>query len=69
MFAVEGRYFPDAIQGFTFASIQADRMKRPVEVFLQRAPPVAGVTKQPSHAYHATAYPSDYVRRHLVKES
>lgn len=68
-FAVEGRYFTDAIQAFTFAQIQADRMKRAVEVFLQRAPDTASNTKSPSHSYHATAHPSNYVRRHFVTES
>lgn len=55
MFSVEGRYFPDAIQAFTFAQIQADRMKRPVEIRIQGE-------------WHGTAHPSNYVRSHLVKQ-
>jgi hypothetical protein len=31
-FEVEGRFFPNSLQAFTFATIQADRMNRPVEV-------------------------------------
>lgn len=70
-FSVEGRYFPNSLYAFTFAQIQADRMKRPVEVHTyirgqDFRPPVTG---RRSSTYHATAQPSHFVRRHLVKET
>ena len=68
-FAVEGRYFPDAIQGFTFAQIQADRMQRPVEVHTHVPGQRIWPSGRCSHTYYATAHPSNYVRRHLVKEN
>lgn len=55
-FIVEGRYFPDSLQAFTFAWIQADRMLRAVEVH----------TNVPGRPWHATAQPSNYVRSHKV---
>lgn len=58
-FFVEGRYFDCPVEAFTFASIQADRMKRSVEIRLE--------DKQ--GPYHGTAYPSNYVRSHLVREN
>lgn len=75
-FAVEGRFFPNALWAFTFAQIQADRMKRPVEVHIDRTTkgqnmyykPYLGVTAV-SPTWHATAHPSNFVRRHLVTES
>ena len=74
-FTVEGRYFPNPLYAFTFAQIQADRMDRPVEVHLDRTnqgqnqyhKPKLGERAAPT--YHATAHPSNFVRRHLVKES
>ncbi len=53
-FVVEGRYFDDAIQAFTFAQIQATRMDRPVEVRLN--------VSQHTRPWHATAYPDGYER-------
>mgnify|MGYP003136477971 CR=1 FL=1 len=66
-FAVEGRYFPNPLYAFTFAQIQADRMDRPVEVHLRPETPHGRPYEQRS-TWHATAHPSNYVRRHLVKE-
>lgn len=74
MFSVEGRYFPNGLYAFTFASIQADRMDRPVEVHVDRTDqgqnqyyrPKQGKRANPT--WHATAQPSNFVRRHLVKE-
>ncbi len=57
-FFVEGRHFPSLLWAFTFAQIQADRMCRPVEI--QR-----DLYDRP---WHSTAHPSNFVRRHLVKE-
>ena len=68
-FAVEGRYFPDPIQGFTFAQIQADRMSRPVEVHTHTPGQRVWPGGRCSHTYHATAYPSHFVRSHKVVES
>ena len=75
-FVVEGRYFPDALLAFTFAGIQADRMRRPVEVHI-RTGEIDEVMRQrltecgkarKMTTWHATAQPSHFVRRHLVKE-
>jgi len=57
-FFVEGRYFPDPIQAFTFAQIQADRMGRSVEIRLE------GKTGP----YHGTAHPPNFMRAHTVKQ-
>ena len=59
-FFVEGRYFPNSLWAFTFAQIQADRMNRPVEV--------ESVDIDQFRFWHATAQPSNFVRRHLVRE-
>ena len=59
---VEGRKFNDTLSAFTFAQIQADRMQRPVEVHYE-APRGQIAT------WHATAYPTDYRRQHLVVEN
>lgn len=68
-FSVEGRYFPNSLWAFTFALIQADRMHRTVEVHTN----VPGASKQGRHfksiTWHATAQPSNSVRRHLVRET
>jgi hypothetical protein len=61
-FVVEGRYFPNSLQAFTFAQIQADRMKRVVEVRHTTVPAWAPM-------WYATAAPTGYRRRHLVMES
>lgn len=61
-FSVEGRYFPNSLWAFTFASIQADRMDRPVSVHRN-----FGSLYEPT--WESTAQPSDFVRRHLVRES
>lgn len=58
-FSVEGRYFPNSLQAFTFAWIQADRMERPVEVHLNQVESIYDGT------WHATARPSNYVQSHL----
>lgn len=71
-FFVEGRYFPNSLYAFTFAGIQADRMDRPVEVHLHtpgQPPNISTGMKHKRETWHATAQPSDFVRRHLVKES
>jgi hypothetical protein len=71
-FFVEGRYFANTLYAFTFAQIQADRMNRVVEVHSTNALPansfsaVGGGHK--SASWHATAHPSNFVRRHLVPE-
>lgn len=57
-FFVEGRYFPDPLQAFTFAQIQADRMDRSVEIRLGTA----------QGAYHGTAHPPGFMRQHTVKQ-
>ena len=57
-FHVEGRYFEDDLTAFTFASIQADRMERPVEVQLNI----------PTRPFVSRALPSNSVRRHLVTQ-
>jgi hypothetical protein len=62
-FTVEGRSFPNSLHAFTFASIQADRMNRPVEVR------VLHEEAKYLSDWHATAQPSNFVRRHLVKQS
>lgn len=67
-FIVEGRYFPNSLQAFTFASIQADRMNRPVEVWVGDESRPRPLSYFPS-GWHATAQPSNFVRRHLVKQS
>jgi len=59
-FVVEGRYFPNSLQAFTFADIQADRMERPVEVHLN----LSG-TETHRGTWHATARPDR--RRKLMK--
>lgn len=67
-FFVEGRYFPDSLQAFTFAGIQADRMGRAVEVRTQIK--YGDTMYNPGTGpWHSTAQPSNYVRRHLVRES
>ena len=75
-FVVEGRYFINSLLAFTFASIQADRMNRPVEVHVDLGPYRVGLQDIPGNVvtkslstWHATAQPSNFVRRHLVKES
>jgi hypothetical protein len=57
-FHVEGRYFADPLTAFTFASIQADRMDRPVEVQLNI----------PGRPMESVAHPSNFVRSHLVTQ-
>lgn len=61
-FQVEGRYFPDPLQAFTFAQIQADRMGRPVEVHIRDK------YDNLEASWHATAYPPNHVRAHIVKQ-
>lgn len=68
-FEVEGRYFENSLHAFTFAQIQADRMQRPVQVHLHdKYDQPLPVLKHKS-SWHATAYPSNYVRSHLVREN
>lgn len=67
-FFVEGRYFENALYAFTFAGIQADRMDRAVEVHLAAQINMPAVLNRNSLTWHATAHPSHYARRHLVKE-
>lgn len=57
-FFVEGRYFNNTLWAFTFAQIQAARMGRPVEVRVEVA----------DGPWHATAYPDNYKRAHVVKQ-
>lgn len=61
---VEGRRFPNSLQAFTFAQIQADRMDRAVQV--HNGDPNFSYM---DHTWHATAYPSNFVRSHLVREN
>jgi len=72
-FFVEGRYFPNSLQAFTFAGIQADRMDRAVEVHTQselnRHLQIHDPSRLRLSTWHATAHPSNFVRRHLVTES
>jgi hypothetical protein len=63
-FFVEGRHFPNSLWAFTFAGIQADRMLRPVEVHI-KSNGYYKVGTDPT--WHATAYPSNFVRSHLVR--
>jgi hypothetical protein len=65
-FFVEGRWFPDSLQAFTFAEIQADRMQRPVHVHYGE--PNYAVSGK-GFNWHATAYPSYYIRNHVVREN
>lgn len=65
-FWVEGRWFPDSLQAFTFAEIQADRMQRPVYVHVGK--PTYELNGRGSN-WHATAYPSYHVRSHVVREN
>jgi hypothetical protein len=65
-FDVEGRYFPNSLYAYAFAEIQADLMDRPVEVHIKGFP--HPVLKHKS-TWHATAHPSNFVRRHLVTET
>ena len=61
-FEVEGRYFPNSLQAFTFAQMQADKMDRPVDVhvydkqwqIVREHFPNMGRTK----SWHATAHPA-----------
>lgn len=57
-FFVEGRYFPNSLQAFTFAQIQADRMQRVVEVHLN---------EEVHRPWHATAYPEGFRRDHYMR--
>lgn len=72
-FWVEGRTFPDALQAFTFAEIQADRMQRPVHVHAGKPQYEAQgrgfEVRGKGLNWHATAHPSYYVRSHLVREN
>ena len=60
LFWVEGRYFENSLEAFTFAWIQADRMARPVSVYWNQVDSIY------SNMWYATAQPSNYVRSHKV---
>ncbi len=64
-FFVEGRWFPNSLQAFTFAQIQADRMDRPVHVHGggEERYPIFGKGR----TWHATAHPENFRRAHLVR--
>lgn len=67
-FEVEGRYFPNSLFAFTFAQIQADRMQRPVEVHVHDPYDQPLPVLKHKSTWHATAYPTGYIRSHVVKQ-
>ena len=65
-FWVEGRYFPNSLQAFTFAGILADRMDRPVHVHAHGKPEFPLEYKGAN--WISTAHPEGFIRPHLVKQ-
>lgn len=64
-FFVEGRYFPNNLQAFTFAQIQADRMQRVVHVHENREKRYPIYHK--GECWHSTAYPTGFRREHYMR--